>query len=167
MARFVPVSLCLSSYYCVPARWTVRDAPIVAVLAELVGSRSDRDFRKCRNLLKREDHTWNHQRIYRVYKLMCSNLCPAAKRRLPERLRVPLYVLIARDTVWSCDFVSDTLANGRWFRTFYVVDDFNREVLHIEIDTSITLLRLVRVFERLRSKHRLPQVLTHVPRRST
>ena len=139
--------------------WTVRDAPIIAALAELVEGRPNRGYWKCRKLLKRQGHLWNHKRIYRVYKQMALNLRRATKRRLPKRLRVPLYVPIAPDTVWSCDFMSDTLANGRRFRTFNVVDDFNREVLHIEIDTSITSLRLVRVFEQLRSQHRLPQVL--------
>ena len=51
------------------------------------------------------------------------------------------------------------LANGRRFRTFKVVDDFNREALHIEIDTSITSLRLVRIFEQMRTQYGLPQVL--------
>jgi len=45
------------------------------------------------------------------------------------------------------------------FRTFNVVDDFNREALHIEIDTSISSLRLVRVFEQLKQDHGLPRVL--------
>ena len=55
--------------------------------------------------------------------------------------------------------MADALADGRRFRTFNVVDDFNREVLHIEVDTSITSGRLVRIFERLRSERGLPQVL--------
>jgi Transposase and inactivated derivatives len=87
------------------------------------------------------------------------NLRRAAKRRLPKRHRVALYVPRLPDTVWSADFMADTLACGRRFRTFNVVDDFNRETLHIEIDTSITSQRLVRIFERLRTEHGLPQVL--------
>ncbi len=55
--------------------------------------------------------------------------------------------------------MSDALADGRRFRTFNVVDDFNREAVHIEIDTSITSPRLVRIFEHLRTEHGLPQVL--------
>ena len=66
----------------------------------------------------------------------------------------------ARDpTVWSADFMSDALADGRRFRTFNVVDDFNREAIHIEVDTSITSGRLVRIFSRLQQEHGLPQVL--------
>ena len=55
--------------------------------------------------------------------------------------------------------MSDALASGRRFRTFNVTDDFNREGLHIEIDTSITSERLVRIFEKLRDQHSLPKVL--------
>ena len=40
-----------------------------------------------------------------------------------------------------------------------VVDDFNREAMHIEADTSITSERLIRIFERLRAERGLPQVM--------
>lgn len=87
------------------------------------------------------------------------NLRRIAKRRLPKRERVALYVPRLPDKVWSMDFMSDALACGRRFRTFNVVDDFNREALHIEIDTSINSLRLIRVFEQLKQNHGLPQVV--------
>jgi putative transposase len=153
------VGLHRSAYYRVPEHWTVRDAEIIAALAALVEGRPSRGFWKCRKLFKRQGYPWNHKRIYRVYKRMNLHLRRPAKRRLPKRLRVPLYVPALPDTVWSADFMSDSLACGRRFRTFNVVDDFNREALHIEIDTSITSPRLVRIFERLQSQHGLPQVL--------
>ena len=40
-----------------------------------------------------------------------------------------------------------------------MIDDFNREVIHIEIDTPITGRCLMQVFERLRLKRGLPDVL--------
>jgi len=55
--------------------------------------------------------------------------------------------------------MSDALACGRRIRTFNIVDDFNREALHIEVDTSITSLRLVRIFEQLKRDHGLPRSL--------
>ena len=61
-----------------------------------------------------------------------------------------LFVPQRPNQVWSADFMSDTLYAGKRFRTFNVIDDFNREALKIEIDTSITGKRLVRVFEKLR-----------------
>lgn len=53
----------------------------------------------------------------------------------------------------------DALACGRRLRTLNIVDDFNREALHIEVDTSITSFQLVRLFEQLKRDHGLPQIL--------
>lgn len=91
--------------------------------------------------------------------MMNLHLRRRAKQCLPKRHRVELYVPALPDTVWSADFMSDALLTGKRFRTFNITDDFNREALHIEIDTSITSERLVRVFEQLRREHGLPEVL--------
>ena len=139
--------------------WRVRDAELIAALTELIGQRLGWGFWKCCKFLRRSGPDWNHKRIHRVYKALNLNLRPKAKRRLPKRERVPLYVSQLPDTVWAADFMADALACSRCFRTFNVVDDFNREALHIEIDTSISSLRLVRVFEQLKQDHGLPQVL--------
>jgi putative transposase len=52
-----------------------------------------------------------------------------AKRRVPKRERVALTVPVMADRVWSADFMSDALYYGTRFRTFNVIDDFNREAL--------------------------------------
>ncbi len=110
-------------------------------------------------MLRREGKPWNHKRVYRVYREMGLHLRRPARKRLPKRHRAELYVPEAPDTVWSADFMSDALYCGRRFRTFNVVDDFNREALHIEIDTSITSDRLVRIFSRIARERGLPRVL--------
>ncbi len=153
------VGLSRSAYYRVPPHWTVRDAEVISALASLVEERPSRGFWKCRKILRRRGQPWNHKRIYRVYCLMKLNLKCKAKKRLPKRLRAELYVPQFPDSVWSADFMSDQLWTGKRFRTFNVADDFNREILHIEIDTSITSQRLVRVFERIKQQRGLPEVL--------
>ena len=153
------VGLSRAAWYRPPLDWTVKDAEIIAALAQLVEANPSRGFWKYRKRLRKLQPMWNHKRIYRVYKAMNLNLRRTAKRRLPKRERVPLYVPKLADRVWSADFVSDALACGRRFRTFNIVDDFNREVLHIEVDTSINSMRLVRIFEQLQRNHGLPQVL--------
>lgn len=55
--------------------------------------------------------------------------------------------------------MSDSLYVGKRFRTFNVIDDFNRELLHIEIVTSITGKRLILVFEPLHDERGLPKTL--------
>ena len=153
------VGLSRSAWYAPPLDWTVRDAELIGALSGLVEDRPSRGFWKCCQLLRRRHPDWNHKRIYRVYIAMRLNLRRPARRRLPKRERVALYVPREPNRVWSADFMSDALVCGRRFRTFNVTDDFNREALHIEIDTSITSLRLIRVFEQLKRDRALPQVL--------
>jgi len=71
------------------------------------------------------------------------------KRRLPTKDLQPLTVPGEINKSWSIDFMSDALWCGRRFRTLNVVDDFNREVLAIEIDLNLPASRVIRVLERI------------------
>lgn len=50
---------------------------------------------------------------------------------------------------WSMDFMTDSLLSGRKFRTLNLMDDFNREALAIEVDTSLPAERVIRVLEQV------------------
>ena len=58
------------------------------------------------------------------------------------------------------DFVSDGLAHGRRFRCLNVVDDYTRECLAIEVDTSLPGMRVMQVLERLKEARGLPASIT-------
>jgi len=106
-------------------------------------------FSKLFKILRRQGHPWNHKRIYRVYCSLKLNLRRKGKKRLPSRNPEPLAVPESINQCWSMDFMSDSLMCGRRFRTFNVVDDFNREALAIEVDLSLPAPRVIRVLERI------------------
>lgn len=68
---------------------------------------------------------------------------------MPERIKQPLVTAQAPNETWSIDFMSDSLMDGRKFRLLNVLDDFNRESLAVEVDTSLPSLRVIRVLDAL------------------
>lgn len=102
---------------------------------------------------------WGKTRCWRVYTGLKLNLPRRGRKRLPDRIRDPLEIpAIANDT-WSADFMADALWSGRRFRTFNVTDDFNRECLKIEIDTSLPSVRVIRALDELVELRGVPRRL--------
>ena len=54
-------------------------------------------------------------------------------------------------------FSKDALSNGRKLRTLSIEDAFTREMLAIEVDTSLPALRVIRVLEQSRQERGLPE----------
>jgi len=92
---------------------------------------------------------WNHKRVYRIYRELELNLRIKPKKRLirnkPQKLRQPERV----NECWSMDFMHDQLSDGRSFRTFNVIDDYNREGLCIEVDFSLPTERVIRALDQV------------------
>jgi putative transposase len=99
--------------------------------------------------LKNQGRSWNHKRVRRVYRVLGLNLRVKPKKRLPVRDPLPLVAPAEANISWSIDFMHDSLANGRTIRTLNIIDEFNREGLWIEVDTSIPAARVVRVLDML------------------
>jgi putative transposase len=125
------------------------DSALMTALEELVGKHPTIGFWKCYYRLRRKGYECNHKRLYRVYKLLKLNIRRKIKRRLPQRIKQPLVVPSELNQSWSMDFMSDSLVDGRRFRLLNIIDDYNRESLWIEVDTSLPSLRVIRVLERL------------------
>ena len=128
---------------------TDKDQPVIEALFELVDRYPRYGFGKLFPLIRRQGHTWNHKRVYRIYCALKLNMRRKGKKRLPNRHPEPLRVPESINQCWSADFMSDALWSGRRFRTFNVVDDFNREILGIEIDFNLQARRIIRTLDRI------------------
>jgi putative transposase len=113
-------------------------------LGKLVEEHPSIGFWKSYHRLRRQGKKWNHKRVYRIYTKMQLNIRRRAKKRLPARVKQALFQPDKANQVWSIIFMNDSLWDGSRFRLLNVMDDFNREVLAIEVDTSLPSLRVIR-----------------------
>jgi putative transposase len=148
------------------ASWYYRPQPnrrneqISARLRELAGQRPAFGAPRMTVMIQREFGRVNHKRVERLYALQGLQLPRRIKRRRRGQQRVaPAALPTAPGQRGSMDFVHDVLADGRRYRVLVVVDDYSRECLALEVDTSITGQRVTRVLNELRAAGCLPQVL--------
>jgi len=110
-------------------------------------------------IIRRRGYPWNHKRVHRIYCALNLNIRRRSKKRLPSRNPEPLSVPESINQCWSADFMSDALWSGQRFRTFNLVDDYNREALTIEVDRSLPAGRVVRVLDRAAAWRGYPKKL--------
>jgi putative transposase len=132
---------------------------VIDALNELLEEFPRSGIWKFSDTLKLRGAPWNHKRIYRVYCNLGLNLPRKTKKRVPERDPLPLVVPAQPNQVWSADFMSDSLYQGSRFRLFNLIDDYNREAIAMEVDTSLRSARLVRLFDRIKTERPLPDIL--------
>jgi len=136
-----------------------RDDAVIVGLQQAIEKYPAYGFSKLFKILRRWGHRWNHKRVHRIYCQLNLNKRRRGKRRLPRRYPVSLAVPSGLNGCWSIDFMSDSLFCGRRFRTFNVVDDFNREALAIEIDVGLSAQRVTRVLDRVVARRGYPSKL--------
>lgn len=150
------VSLPRSQFYYTSVQ---NDQEVIDALQALALAHPSYGFRKLFAYIRRSGKRWNHKKVYRVYKLLKLNKKRRGKRRLPARVKQPLAKQAAINTSWSMDFMSDSMVGNRKFRTLNVMDDCSREALAIEIDTSLSSKRVIRVLERIIEQRSKPTTI--------
>lgn len=129
-------------------------------IAELAMIKRRYGYRRIHVLLRREGWSVNHKKTYRLYREQGLMVRKRKRKRIGLTERLVLPAAQAPDQSWSMDYVADGLIDGRKLRTLNIVDDFTRECLAIEVDTSLPGSRVVSVLERLAELRGLPGSIT-------
>ena len=147
------------SLYRYQAKWPC-DMALKERLSELAAQKRRYGYRRLHVLLRREGWQHNAKRTYRVYHEAGLMVRKRKRKRIAgvERI-VKLPPLVPNDS-WSMDFVSDGLVDGRRVRCLNIVDDFTKQCLAIEVDTSLPGKRVVNVLQRLAESRGLPKGIT-------
>ena len=142
------------------AQASVENARIADWLVRLTTAYRDWGFGLCfLHLRNVKGFGWNHKRVYRIYRELELNLRIKPKARIVRECPEPLAVPEAINHTWSMDFMHDQLSDGRSFRLFNVIDDYNREGLGIEVEFSLPAARVIRSLEQIIEWRGPPKVI--------
>lgn len=129
-------------------------------LTTLAGQKRRYGYRRLHVLLLRGGWLLNWNRTYRAYREAGLAVRRRKRKRIVGIERQQQVVATGPNQSWSMDFVSDGFFDGRRLRCLNIVDDFTKECLAIEVDTSLPGRRDVSVLERLAEIHGLPSSMT-------
>lgn len=101
----------------------------------------------------------NHKRTERIYREEGLSLRRRRRKKTASQVRVELSQATRPHQYWSMDFMTDCLHNGRRFRILTLIDEFSRQCLALEVDTSINGVRVSNVLSRVAILHGLPDVI--------
>lgn len=123
-------------------------------LVRLTANKKNCRFDLCSLFIRNvKGYSWNHKRVYRIYKELELNLRIKPKNQLvrqkPETHAVPDVI----NQAWSMDFMHDQLQDGRSFQLFNVIEDHNREALGMKVDFSLQLEGVIRALNQIIEWH--------------
>ena len=135
------------------------DEGLRKALNQLAAKNGGWGYRGLMDWLEREGYRDNHKRVYRIYAEEGLQLGRRQRRQKSRYRGCKLEEPSQLNELWTMDFVSDQLADGRVFRILVVMDVYSRECLALETATSIGGQRVSRVLQRLKEQQGQPQVI--------
>nr|WP_157275336.1 IS3 family transposase [Pelomonas sp. Root1444] len=126
---------------------SAQTAALKAKIVEIAHARRRFGYRRVHDLLRLDFPGVNHKRVYRLYSAANLAVRKRKKVRRPPAERTPLNIATQVNEVWSMDFVSDSLANGRRLKCLTVADDFSHEAVDIAVDYGISGQYVVRLLD--------------------
>jgi putative transposase len=135
-----------------------RDAELGVELVEISAAHASYGHRFAWALLRARKWRVNKKRVRRVWRALGLHV-RKKKRRKIRTGQARLFAATGPNQVWAYDFTLDRCANGQALKSLSVVDEWTRECLAIEVDSSLTAVRVIAVLERLFQQYGAPQVL--------
>ena len=135
------------------------DAADRELLRALAAERRRFGYRRLREMAKRKGRPMNLKKVYRLYREEGLAVRRRRGRKRAVGTRAPLQQALRPNQIWVLDFMSDVLETGRRFRVFNVEDQFTREGLAAEVDTSLPGLRVARVLDGIVAERGKPQMI--------
>lgn len=133
-----------------------KDQALKAILFSAIGSRRI-GREKVTVLVQRIDPTIGSSRIRRVYQNEGLSLRSRMRKGRLRQVANPIEMTFAKNEEWAMDFMSDSLSNGRKFRTLNIVDHYNRECLGIYASYSIPAQKVIAYLEIMIDTHGKPK----------
>jgi putative transposase len=131
------VGLSRDSYHH-PPRLSTENAALSAAIIDIAQARRRFGYRRIHDLLRPMFPSVNHKRVYRLYSVAKLAVKKRRKAKRPASERIPLQIASGVNHVWSMDFISDNLVNGRRLKCLTVADDFSHECVDIATDFGIS-----------------------------
>jgi putative transposase len=134
--------------------------PLVMRIRDLAATRTRYGYFRIYILLRREGWVVNHKRVYRLYRNDGLSLrLKKPKRNVSAANRERQPAALAANQMWSMDFVSNALFDGRRLRALTVVDAFTREAVAIDVDQGIKGEQVVQAMARISSIRGAPKTI--------
>lgn len=135
------------------------DGALRAALRQAAAERKRFGYRRLTWMLRRHGWKDNHKRIERIYREEKLQVQRRKRKRTAKGRGQPLAIPGSANERWSIDFMQDCLADGRRIRLLNIVDDYTRECLKIEVDTSLGGSRVVRALNEIIEERGCPKLL--------
>jgi len=115
-------------------------------------------YRRIWIALRREGLKVNHKRVRRLYREEGLNLrIKRPRRHVSAAHRAERAAVTIPNEVWSMDFVSDALFDGRRLRALTLLDIYTREALAIEADQGIKGEQVVAILDAVVAVRQAPK----------
>ena len=129
-------------------------------LRDLAGTRIRYGYRRLTVMLRREGWRVNTKRVYRLYREEALQVRTKKRAKSAAQVRIRLPEATFANQRWSMDFMSERLADGRWFRILTIIDQYTRECLCMHADRSQTSEKVSEQLDRLITLRGAPESIT-------